>query len=1289
MAFSTAPSTGGQFGGLLLNNGAGGPLGTTGYISTNAVRAGIGVGAKRQSAMWGIGYNPPATNYGIEIWAMPQRDGFVNNTTWYFSSGQSGGVLLQCVNNGPGVPASMVASILGTAINIGSPAPIDTNRWTHYAIVNDNGITTFYTNGIPCGPSDTNNWTASAGDVYIGTPSDNQAPDANLDEARMFTFAPGGFTTNDLLLRPPGPSIVGQPQSITVWSGGAASFTVNPAYDNSLLYQWQRAGTNLPGQTGATLYLNQVTTADSGSTFDCIVTGGGINRTSAVATLTVVLNNPSNVAAYHNAVNAEPSLVADFPVDSDLGATLTNTKDGTHNGTFELGATYDGRTNTTFGVRSISFNFDGDVTIPNNPAFEFGNGNGTIEAVIYMSQASVTAPTIFSEALDGGTSYYVFGASGNGTALIYSNDLTGELSWIVPGGLVGRISHVALVFDNTTNITAYCNGQNLGTKNQPSFGSGGATPFWIGGIGTSITDYRWAGTIDELAVYTNSLSQNTIQLHYSAFVYGTNTAPPSIVSQPSSKTLLAGASPVLVVQAAGTLPLSYQWSLNGVNITGATTASLAISNVSATATYSLFVQNAYGTTNTQPIVLTVAAPPAGYAAMAMGDHPTAFWRLSDASGTTALDSAGFNDATYSGGFTLGAPAFHGESGTAVNLNGSTGRAIAPLTPVLNPTGPFSCEFWAQPTTTAFYVPVGSMDRPGRTGGYEFYLAGNYPGFEFHTAVGGGYSAIDGDNTAPAAGSWNHVVGVYDGTNIYLYVNGAPANAVFSSPIIVTPNTVKGFYIGSRADNVRFFNGSIADVAFYNYALSELQISNHYSVSYQAASIVTQPVGVTNVEGSTIAVSVVATGLPNTYQWVQDGVNLGDVNNFDGTRHYPNGVTNASLTIAQTVPTDSGQYHVIISNPLGGAVSANATVLITADTNRPVVTGAIALGTPNASGPTPYLLKVLFNKRIDPVSGTVPANYAISGGVTVSSVNLLGDVTTALFDADWRSAYLTTSGLTPGQKYSVTVSNVRDQAHTPNTIVLAPAWFRAPLLTQGALEWDYYYLFSVVNNSGPVSLTTFSNYPAAPNTNGNTTVFDTHQITGGDLNNKPPFGSFGDNYGDSLSGWITPTNSGQYYFFLASDDASELYLSTDSTPANATLIASEVTCCHGFQEPGAPTTSALISLNAGTPYFIQAIHTEGGGGDYVEVAWRSSTDPTAATNLPPIQAQFLSGYAPVPRPTFTSITRSGNNLTITWSGYQAILQQSSDLVNWSAVPGNPNPLVVNVSAAPRLFYRLAQ
>jgi len=206
-----------------------------------------------------------------------------------------------------------------------------------------------------------------------------------------------------------------------------------------------------------------------------------------------------------------------------------------------------------------------------------------------------------------------------------------------------------------------------------------------------------------------------------------------------------------------------------------------------------------------------------------------------------------------------------------------------------------------------------------------------------------------------------------------------------------------------------------------------------------------------------------------------------------------------------------------------------------------------------------------------------------------------------------------------------------------------------------------------------------------------TEFDSHQITGGDLNNVPGFASLGDNYGSSLSGWITPTVPGDYTFFLASDDASELWMSTDANPMNATLIAQETGCCHGFQEPGNPTTSSPQTLQAGHSYFIQALHIEGGGGDYVEVAWRLSTDSTASTNLPPIQAQVLSAYAPQSQAPakFNQPVLSNGQVTLSWTGTGTLLE-STDLKTWTTVPGNPpSPYIANTAAAPLKFYRISQ
>ena len=100
-------------------------------------------------------------------------------------------------------------------------------------------------------------------------------------------------------------------------------------------------------------------------------------------------------------------------------------------------------------------------------------------------------------------------------------------------------------------------------------------------------------------------------------------------------------------------------------------------------------------------------------------------------------------------------------------------------------------------------------------------------------------------------------------------------------------------------------------------------------------------------------------------------------------------TNTTLTIAQN---HAGRFRPVLrggQQHSGGQPVAKATVLST--TKRPTHRGFRAgLGTPNATGATPYLVKVLFNKRIDPTTGGNPLNYSVPGTI-VSGVTLLGDV----------------------------------------------------------------------------------------------------------------------------------------------------------------------------------------------------------------------------------------------------------------------------------------------------------
>jgi len=116
----------------------------------------------------------------------------------------------------------------------------------------------------------------------------------------------------------------------------------------------------------------------------------------------------------------------------------------------------------------------------------------------------------------------------------------------------------------------------------------------------------------------------------------------------------------------------------------------------------------------------------------------------------------------------------------------------------------------------------------------------------------------------------------------------------------------------------------------------------------------------------------------------------------------------------------------------------------------------------------------------------------------------------------------------------------------------------------------------------------------------------------------------DNYGARIRGYIHPPISGTYTFWLASDDAGDLLLSTNDNPANATRIA----FVDGWTNPrewskSASQQSAAINLVAGQKYYIEVLHKEASGGDNVAVAWRGpgiSQAVIAGTYLSPFVIQ---------------------------------------------------------------------
>ncbi|MCF7972982.1 MAG: lamin tail domain-containing protein [Phycisphaerae bacterium] len=98
----------------------------------------------------------------------------------------------------------------------------------------------------------------------------------------------------------------------------------------------------------------------------------------------------------------------------------------------------------------------------------------------------------------------------------------------------------------------------------------------------------------------------------------------------------------------------------------------------------------------------------------------------------------------------------------------------------------------------------------------------------------------------------------------------------------------------------------------------------------------------------------------------------------------------------------------------------------------------------------------------------------------------------------------------------------------------------------------------------------------------------------------------DQYGTRVTGYLYPPTSTTYTFWIASDDASQLWLSTDESPGHKTLIA-RVDGWTGSRQwdQYASQKSTPIALKAGQKYYVEALQKEGGGGDNLSVAWQYS------------------------------------------------------------------------------------
>jgi len=190
---------------------------------------------------------------------------------------------------------------------------------------------------------------------------------------------------------------------------------------------------------------------------------------------------------------------------------------------------------------------------------------------------------------------------------------------------------------------------------------------------------------------------------------------------------------------------------------------------------------------------------------------------------------------------------------------------------------------------------------------------------------------------------------------------------------------------------------------------------------------------------------------------------------------------------------------------------------------------------------------------------------------------------------------------PGPLLKDTTYYWRIKELQPGPDPLGPIWsFTTTLPTLGTILYEYWDGITPTGNG----LSLLYNWPDFP---GNPTGTQILTLFEGPTNRANQFGA-------RMRAWLYAPVTGDYKFWIATDDNGELWLSTDDTPANKQLIS---TCGLDGAGWAAPqdwtdpdvTPSGLIRLVAGEKYYVEALMKEGGGGDNIAVGWTTPFDST--------------------------------------------------------------------------------
>lgn len=811
------------------------------------------------------------------------------------------------------------------------------------ASISSGGVTTICSNGSTTLSANTGavlsyQWKLNGSNIAGATSSTYQATAAGSYTCLVSNNC-GSNTSNAIAMTVvQAPTATATPQGPTSFCSGG-SVTLAASTGAGYTYQWQVNTNNISGATSA----NYVAIASG--TYRVVITANGC--TAASGNVVVSVQAPLTPTITASGFGFCPSTTIGLETQYSGSYTYQWFEDtysipavtgyqlfAGHNGNYKVEVTNGCGTYSSGFYTVTDFNqnppwgFTSYITIGNNGSTTICSG-GSVQ--LFDNSGTFFFSPSYQWYKDGFPIGGAFGSSYTATAAgNYVLSVTDYMVWCGQG---------PTVFSNFITITA-----GAGTLPVVSIAAGGNIVFCTGGsvtlnstVNTNVT-YQWQknGVNISGATSANYVANSTGT--YVCIVTNSCGSVTSNYIDVTAQTLTANATaPSLNICTGSPTTLSvnaqtgnsYQWKLNGNNISGATSYNYA---ASTGGTYTCTITNLCGTTTSNALIMTVRPKPTAVISGSQTICP---------GGTATLSIAFTGTGSWHGHYN------NGTSGTTFNtaLNPYTFNVTLSSTTTYVMYLDFndaycSGTFSGSATVTVSANPVATISPSGAT---TFCSGGSV---QLNANTGTGYThqwQKNGSNLAGATSS------VYTATSsgTYTVIVTSSCGTATSSGVTVTVNSLPNATITAGGPITFCANGSVTLNAVvsanrtYQWKKNGTNISGATSSSYVATASGTYKVTVTNTvtgctKTSSTGIVVTKNPLPTatispagtitfcagqsalltansgagyTYKWKKDGSYIG-------------GATNQTYTV-----TTAGKYRVEITNSNGCSKTSNADTVV--------------------------------------------------------------------------------------------------------------------------------------------------------------------------------------------------------------------------------------------------------------------------------------------------------------------------------------------------------------------------